>query len=916
MKSPAWPQRLRWPFLPAGNYAAAMADITTVGIVGSGIMGQGLAEVVARPGFDVVVRSRRGATAPTPCWPGSRRTSTGRSTRASSTPTTRDAALARISATDHLGRLADCDLVIESVVEDLAVKKQLFGELEQIVKPDAILATNTSTLPVVELAVETERPERVCGIHFFNPAPVMRLVEIVRPLTASDDTIETAMAFATACGKDAVEVADRAGFVVNALLFPYLNNAVRMLEQGTASRDDIDTAMQGGCNFPMGPFALLDLVGLDTVGRDPRRAVRRVPRPELRRRADRCAGWSPPASSAARPGVASTTIEEPCTAPGRAAADARGSSRRPRTPTRTGSSASAATSNRARCSPPTAAGCSRCRYGRRRRRLVVARPAGVIPLDGLRVSRSLRRRCAATRSARDTGFDEVMVRCADPRRPAAGSRRPSSRAYDRLHQLGWAHSVECLDDDGELVGGLYGVRDRRLLRRRVDVPTATGRLEGRPGRPRRAAARHRGDAARRAVADAAPRVARRGRGVSRTQYLVAARHGASAQRAGRTAPGRAHCAIERDRPRPPWMMRTYSGHSTAAASNELYRTNLAKGQTGLSIAFDLPTQTGYDPDAPMARGEVGKVGVPVAHLGHMRTLLDGIPPAQMNTSMTINATAAWLLALYVANADEQGVDPATLRGTTQNDIVKEYLSRGTYIFPPEPSRRLIVDMVAWCAEHAPEWNPMNVCRYHLQEAGATPVQEIAYALATAIGVLDAVQESGQVAAGPVRPRVRLDLVLRQRRHPLRRGGLQAAGASPSCGTASGASATASTTRRAGGSATGCRSTGSASPRPSPRTTCSASCSRCSPSRSRSGPGPAASSCRRGTRRSACPARGISSGRCGCNRCSPTRPTCSSTRTSSTARTSSRRGRPSSSTRPRPSSTTCSRWAARSRRSTS
>jgi (2R)-ethylmalonyl-CoA mutase len=195
----------------------------------------------------------------------------------------------------------------------------------------------------------------------------------------------------------------------------------------------------------------------------------------------------------------------------------------------------------------------------------------------------------------------------------------------------------------------------------------------------------------------------------------------------------------------PWMMRTYSGHSTARASNALYRTNLARGQTGLSIAFDLPTQTGYDPDSEMARGEVGKVGVPVAHLGHMRTLLDGIPPGQMNTSMTINATAAWLLALYVANAAEQGTDPAELRGTTQNDIVKEYLSRGTYIFPPEPSRRLIVDMVAWCARHAPLWNPINVCSYHLQEAGATPVQEIAYSMATAIDVLDAVRDSGQVA---------------------------------------------------------------------------------------------------------------------------------------------------------------------------
>ncbi|HET9601518.1 MAG TPA: protein meaA [Acidimicrobiales bacterium] len=194
----------------------------------------------------------------------------------------------------------------------------------------------------------------------------------------------------------------------------------------------------------------------------------------------------------------------------------------------------------------------------------------------------------------------------------------------------------------------------------------------------------------------------------------------------------------------PWLMRTYSGHSTAAASNALYRTNLAKGQTGLSIAFDLPTQTGYDPDSPMARGEVGKVGVPIAHLGHMRSLMDGIPPNTMNTSMTINATAAWLLALYVANADERGVASAELRGTTQNDIVKEYLSRGTYIFPPGPSRRLTVDLIAWCSQHAPAWNPMNVCSYHLQEAGATPVQELAYALADAVGVLDAVRDSGQV----------------------------------------------------------------------------------------------------------------------------------------------------------------------------
>ena len=199
---------------------------------------------------------------------------------------------------------------------------------------------------------------------------------------------------------------------------------------------------------------------------------------------------------------------------------------------------------------------------------------------------------------------------------------------------------------------------------------------------------------------------------------------------------------ERDRP---WLMRTYSGHSSATASNALYRQNLAKGQTGLSIAFDLPTQTGYDPDHPLARGEVGKVGVPVAHLGHMGQLLDGIPVGEMNTSMTINATAAWLLGLYVAHAEDEGVPREALRGTTQNDIVKEYLSRGTYIFPPLPSRRLIVDMVAFCATHIPKWNPINVCSYHLQEAGATPVQEIAYAMATAVGVLDAVRDSGQVA---------------------------------------------------------------------------------------------------------------------------------------------------------------------------
>lgn len=201
--------------------------------------------------------------------------------------------------------------------------------------------------------------------------------------------------------------------------------------------------------------------------------------------------------------------------------------------------------------------------------------------------------------------------------------------------------------------------------------------------------------------------------------------------------------VKRDRP---WVIRTYSGHSSARASNELYRTNLTKGQTGLSVAFDLPTQTGYDPDHPLARGEVGKVGVPVPHLGEMRTLFDQIPVEEMNTSMTINATAMWLLAMYIAMADERGVSGDQLAGTIQNDIVKEYLSRGTYIFGPGASRRLTVDVITHSVANMPRWNPINVCPYHLQEAGATPVQELAYGLATAVGVLDAVRDSGQVSA--------------------------------------------------------------------------------------------------------------------------------------------------------------------------
>ena len=188
------------------------------------------------------------------------------------------------------------------------------------------------------------------------------------------------------------------------------------------------------------------------------------------------------------------------------------------------------------------------------------------------------------------------------------------------------------------------------------------------------------------------------------------------------------------------MMRTYAGHSTAKASNELYRRNLAKGQTGLSVAFDLPTQTGYDPDDELARGEVGKVGVPISHRGDMAALMDGIPLGEMNTSMTINATAAWLLALYIVAAEEQGVAQEQLQGTTQNDIIKEFLARGTYAFPPAPSMRLIADMIAYTVEHVPKWNPINICSYHLQEAGATPVQEIAYAMSNAIAVLDAARE--------------------------------------------------------------------------------------------------------------------------------------------------------------------------------
>jgi 3-hydroxybutyryl-CoA dehydrogenase len=237
--------------------------IKRIGVLGSGIMGSGIAEVAAKTGHEVILRSRKLDTAQAMV-SGLEKSLAKQVDRGKLSDEDRTATLERVQATDDLDALAGCDLVIESVVEDLDVKRSLFAELDRGVQAEAILATNTSTLPVIEMAMATDRPEQVVGVHFFNPAPMMSLVEIVRPLTASDETVAAVLEFATACGKDPVEVKDRAGFIVNALLFPYLNNAVRMLENGTASRDDIDTAMKGGCNFPMGPLALLDLVGLDT----------------------------------------------------------------------------------------------------------------------------------------------------------------------------------------------------------------------------------------------------------------------------------------------------------------------------------------------------------------------------------------------------------------------------------------------------------------------------------------------------------------------------------------------------------------------------------------------------------------------------------------------------------------------------
>ena len=359
----------------------------------------------------------------------------------------------------------------------------------------------------------------------------------------------------------------------------------------------------------------------------------------------------------------------------------------------------------------------------------------------------------------------------------------------------------------------------------------------------------------------------------------------------------------------PWVMRTYSGHSSARASNELYRNNLAQGQTGLSVAFDLPTQTGYDPDHVLARGEVGKVGVPVPHLGEMRVLFDELPLETMNTSMTINATAMWLFGMYQALAEEHGDDVSKLAGTTQNDIVKEYLARGTYIFGPEPSRRLTVDLICHAVRHVPKWNPINVCSYHLQEAGATPVEEVAYALATAIGVLDAVRDSGQVSRRRPSRSGRAHLVLRELRYPVRRRDVQA----PRLRSLVGPhhrralrrrrrAPAAVPLRRAGELARAHR--GAAREQRAAHRARDARRDAC-----RTTPGRGRSSCPRGTRRSGSRGRGTSSGRSASSRCWRSRPTSSSTTTCSPAPTWWRRRRRSWPRPPRPSSPGCSTAAA-------
>ena len=368
--------------------------------------------------------------------------------------------------------------------------------------------------------------------------------------------------------------------------------------------------------------------------------------------------------------------------------------------------------------------------------------------------------------------------------------------------------------------------------------------------------------------------------------------------------------VKRDEP---WLIRTYSGHSSAVASNALYRTNLARGQTGLSVAFDLPTQTGYDSDHPLAKGEVGKVGVPIAHLGDMQALFEGIPLQRMNTSMTINATAPWLLSLYIAAAEAQGAARRELAGTTQNDVIKEYLSRGTYIFPPAPSLKLTADVIAFTYRELPRWNPMNVCSYHLQEAGATPVQEVAYALATAEAVLDAVKASGQVPAQDL-PQVigRLSFFVNA--------GIRFI--TEMCKMRAFAELWDELTRTRYGVAeekyrrfrygVQVNSLGLTEQQPENNVyRILIEMLAVVLSRARA---PAPYSCRRGTRRWACRGPGTSNGACGCSRSSPMRPISSTMATSSMARRRSSGKWTRSKPRSWPSSSASGGWAVRWRRS--
>ena len=410
-----------------------MADIETVGILGSGIMAAGLAEVAARAGHDVVVRSRTQAAA-SALYGSIKSGLTRQVAKGKLTDDERTAILDRITPTDHLGRLAECDLVIESVVEDLDVKKALFAELEQIVKPSGILATNTSTLPVIELAMMTQRPDKVCGIHFFNPA-LMKLVEVVRPITASDDTITIAMSFAERCGKDAIEVADRAGFVVNALLFPYLNNAVRMLEHGTATKEAIDIAMQAGCNFPMGLFACCSTSSASTRRwRSSTRSTRSSATPTTRLRDVAAARRGRPPRSQERRRllrvlslIRTSCNDEAVKSAGPIEPPASRWSMPDAAPVDdTGLVAVGADLEPGTLLAAYRAGLFPMPLDGRRIAWFSPDPRGIVPLDGLRISRSLRRSVRDFDVLFDTRFREVMQRCADPERDGDGSRPSSS----------------------------------------------------------------------------------------------------------------------------------------------------------------------------------------------------------------------------------------------------------------------------------------------------------------------------------------------------------------------------------------------------------------------------------------------------------------------------------------------------------